>query len=150
MEWLSTLSATHWFILGIVLLAGEALGAAGFLLGAAAAAFFCSVIVWVFPGLAVGLQLTLFALAATIATIVYFQLFRDAQRQRDGEPRLNERARHMIGERFELSSEVAQGVGRVQLGDTFWRVITPEAITAGTVVEVVDADDMTLMLHAVR
>ncbi len=38
MEWLTEINAYHWLALGLILFAAEALGAAGFLLGTAAAA----------------------------------------------------------------------------------------------------------------
>jgi membrane protein implicated in regulation of membrane protease activity len=146
MDLFMSLSAVHWFALGLILLAAEALGAAGFLIGAAVAALANGVIVWLFPGLSPGVQLIVFAVGAIVATYVYFQMFRDAQRH-DDTPPINERAASLIGHQFELAADVTHGEGRVQIGDTFWKVASDEDLSAGTLVEVEDADNMTLRLR---
>jgi len=146
MEYLTDISGMHWFVLALLLLAAEALGAAGFLLGAAGAAFLNALIVWLFPEMALGYQLLIFASMATVATFVYVQWFRKGQNN-DNVPPLNQRAASLIGHQFELTTNITNGKGRVQIGDTFWVANVSEDISAGTTVVVKDADNMSLSLE---
>ena len=83
MSWqiLDQLSHWHWFILGLLLLVGEALGAAGFLLGSSIAAFITGILVWVIQGLTgniIGWELQVFvaALLSVLCSVVYWRFFR--------------------------------------------------------------------------
>ncbi len=145
MELLTEITAFHWIALGLILLGAEALGAAGFLLGAAVAAFANAVVVWLVPDLSLGMQLGVFAIGALVATFVYFQLFRDAQQQ-DGTPPINQRAASLIGQRLTLT-EAIEHEGRIQIGDTFWKVTAEEPLATGSSVVVISANDMTLNLR---
>ena len=49
MEIWTDLGAWHWLALGLTLLIAEALGAAGFLIGAAVAAFAMAIVMWMVP-----------------------------------------------------------------------------------------------------
>jgi len=145
MEFLTQLTAYHWFALGLILFGAEALGTAGFLLGAAVGALANGVLVWMLPELSVGWQLTSFSLASVLATAVYFQMFRDAQ-ARDESPPINQRAESLIGHRFKLGERLSYGTGRVQIGDTYWSVAANQTIEAETNVSVIGVDGMTLQV----
>lgn len=147
MEYFIEINAHHWFVLGLLLLCAEALGAAGFLLGAAVAALSTGVIAWVAGDLGFGAQVGIFALGTGVATTLYLHVFRDAQ-ARATTPSLNQRAASLIGHCFTLETPVEFGAGRVQIGDTFWRVVSAQPLTAGSQVKVVAANDMTLTLEA--
>ena len=148
MEYFTDINAYHWFVLGLLLLCAEALGAAGFLLGAAVAALSTGVVAWVAPNLGFGAQVGIFALGTGIATTLYLHVFRDAQ-ARDAAPSLNQRAASLVGHCFTLEAPVEFGEGRVQIGDTFWRVTSENPLPAGSRVKVVDANQMTLTLRPV-
>ena len=94
-----------------------------------------------------GVQLTIYAIGAIIATIVYFQLFRDAQ-EHPARPLLNKRARRLIGHQFELAEDVELGSARIQIGDTMWKVQSDTPLAKGTRVEVVDTNRMSLVIAA--
>ena len=147
MEILTNITAYHWIALALILLTAEMLGASGFLLGAAAAAFGMGALVWMFPNMGIAMQLTIYAIGAIIATILYFQLFRDAQ-AKPARPLLNKRARRLIGHQFELEEDVDLGTTRIQIGDTMWKVESERPIPKGTRVEVVDTNRMSLVIAA--
>ncbi len=137
----------HWIALGLILLMAEMLGAAGFLLGAAAAALCMGGVLFLFPDLAIGWQLMYYAFGAVVATALYFQLFRDAQ-SKPARPLLNKRAQRLVGHQFKLEEDIEFGEGKVQIGDTFWHVTTSEPLQKGTLVEVVDTHRMALVIAA--
>ena len=147
MEWLTEINAYHWIALGLILFAAEALGAAGFLLGTAAAALVVGLLALVLPGLGVATEFVLFAVIATAASLLYIKVFRDEQEATPDE--LNHRAESLIGTEFELSEDLHAGDGRVQIGDTFWHVHTDADLLRGVRVRVVSADTMQLKVAAV-
>jgi len=147
MELFNDITAYHWLALGLILLTAEMLGTAGFLLGAGVAALGMGAVVAMAPELSLSWQIVLYAISSVLATIVYFRLFRDAQRI-DSAPLLNRRARRLIGQQFTLAEDVLAGNGKVQIGDTLWRVSSSEALAKGTLVEVVDARRMSLVIEA--
>jgi len=142
MEWLTEINAYHWLALGLLLFAAEALGAAGFLLGTAAAAVVVGVLALMIPGLGIAMELALFAIIAMVASALYLNVFRDEQAA-NPDP-LNHRAESLIGTEFELAEDLPNGNGRVQIGDTFWRVHADGTLAKGARVRVIDADTMHL------
>ena len=135
----------HWLALGLLLLVAEMLGASGFLLGAAIAALAMAPLLWLVPELSGVMQMAIYAVAAVAATLIYFQVFRDAQRT-PARPLLNRRAQRLIGHRFELPEDMGLNTSKVQIGDTLWTVESNEPLTKGTLVEVVDAEKMHLRI----
>jgi len=148
MEWLFDLSAYHWLVLGLLLLGADALGAAGFLLGAGIAALATGVVVFIAPELSASLQLIVFSVSALVASYLYIGVFRQAQDEA-GAPQLNQRAAALIGHRFELTDTLTDGTGSVQIGDTYWHVSADTELSSGTRVEVVAAEPMKLHLASV-
>ena len=146
---LESLSLWHWLILGLILLSGEALGAAGFMLGLAAAAFLVALL------LAVGLvhdwqyQLLLFAIFAVVATIIIWVFFR-TKTEADQASLLNNRTAQLIGTQLTLAQAISNHAGRIQIGDTQWKVSAEEDLAAGTQVEIYASEGMTLKLRSVQ
>ena len=89
----------------------------------------------------------IYSIVAVAATIVYFRLFRDAQKHQ-GRPLLNKRAKRLIGHQFKLEDDIDLGHAKIQIGDTLWRVKADSILAKDTVVEVVDAKRMTLIIAA--
>ncbi|NKC01516.1 MAG: NfeD family protein [Pseudomonadales bacterium] len=147
MEFFSNITAYHWVALALILLTAEMLGASGFLLGAAAAAFGMGALVWLLPDMSVPLQVTIYAIGAIIATVLYFQLFRDAQAH-PARPLLNKRAKRLVGHKFKLEEDLDLGTTRIQIGDTMWKVTSEVPLRSGTLVEVVDTNRMSLVIAA--
>ncbi len=147
MDWLTDINAYHWIALGLLLLAAEALGAAGFLLGTAAAALVVGLLVLVAPGLGLPAQLTLFAVVAVVASYLYLKVFRQEQKAVPDE--LNHPAERLVGTELELTDALPAGTGRVQIGDTFWRVEAEAELPAGARVRVVRADATSLRVEPV-
>ncbi len=146
MEWLTDINAYHWIALGLILFAAEALGAAGFLLGTAAAALVVGILALSLPGLGIAAELTLFAVIAIAASILYIKVFRDEQVATPDA--LNHRAESLIGTEFELTRDLPGGGGRVQIGDTFWHVHSNGSLPRGVRVRVTGADAMHLEVTA--
>ena len=146
METFIEINAYHWLALGLILFAAEALGVAGFLLGAAAAALVIGLLTLLVPELGLAAQLSLYAGVAITATFLYLKVFR--QEQVENPDPLNRRAEQLIGHEFDLTQALPHGESRIQIGDTFWRVESDTSLAEGTRVKVAAADAMSLRLTA--
>ena len=145
MDLLNELQPWHWVVLTFVILGLEALGAGGFLLGAAAASMLQAFMLWLVPDMSWAMQLSLFGVATLAFTIAWWIFFRKPG-QNSEEPLLNNRAAQQVGRIFVLESTLPGGHGRVQLGDTMWKVQATETLQAGTTVVVTGFEGMTLLL----
>ncbi len=142
---LDSLQPWHWLILSLVLFALEALGASGFLIGAGIASALMAVILWLVPSLDWGVQLMLFGIGALVMTVAWWKVFRRYNEQTD-HPELNNRAVQMVGRVIVLEQPVSNGQGRIQIGDTFWKVCSETDLEAGTTVVISGCDGMVLQL----
>jgi membrane protein implicated in regulation of membrane protease activity len=111
----------YWLSFGMLLIAGEALGAAGFLLGAAVAALLLGAVVLLMPEMNWHEQVLSFAVLSIFFTVVYWKRFRRFNEKTD-RPQLNQRLLQMVGTTHILETPVEDGVGRLQAGDTLWKV----------------------------
>ena len=146
MDVLNLLEPWHWLILAFLLLAAEALGAGGFLLGSAAAALLIAAISWMLPALGWAGQFVIFALFSLVLTIAYWKMFRKVNNQSD-HPELNNRASQLIGRVFELDQDIPGGQGKAQIGDTLWKVQSNKTLLKGTQVVVVSCQGMVLFIE---
>ena len=148
-EWFEQLSQWHWFIFGLLLLIGEALGASGFLLGTSMAALLMGVIVWIAAsitdsGMGWQAQVVLCAVLSVSFSLLYWRFFR-ADQQASDRPELNHRTAQLVGRKLVLDKEIPFE-GRIQIGDTFWKVVSDTPLSKGDQVEVISADATTLTI----
>lgn len=146
---LNNLEPWHWLSLGLLLLGAEALGASGFLLGTAIAAFLLAIINALFAELSWQTQIILFALSALGFSIAYWKYFKEFNNRSDHGP-LNQRAASLIGRELVVEHDLSGGHGRIQIGDTFWKVTFEGQINKGSRIKVVDADSMCLQITTVN
>ncbi|WP_330925322.1 NfeD family protein [Candidatus Sororendozoicomonas aggregata] len=146
MEELISFEFWHWLIVAFVLLGIEALGAGGFFLGAAGAAVlvaFCAWLGWVtgWSG-----QLVLFGVFTLVFTVVYWKVFRKVNEKTDAVG-LNDRASQLIGRSALIEEDMPDGRGKVQIGDTLWKVESLTALNPGDRVSVVGSRGMVLLVE---
>ncbi len=139
----------HWFSLTVVLLIGEALGAAGFLLGAALAALLVGVLLIVSPEFSWQTQLFLFATFAVVFTIVYWKRFKKFN-QETTNPNLNNRAAQLIGKTLVLDHSLPLGHGKIQIGDTLWSVHCEEPVAPGSTIRIVGVEGSILQIRPMQ
>ena len=147
MQWLTEISPWHWASLGVLLLISEILGAAGFLIGSAIAAFLMSAIMIFAPELDWKWQLVVFSSTAVVFSFIYLKRFSSFNEETD-QPALNKRAAMHIGKKVSLLEATANGMSKVQIGDTRWKVQCDKELEAGAVVNITAADGMTLIVTA--
>ena len=142
--------STHylWWILALLLIAGEVLLPGYFLLWIGLAAAAMGVVLWVVPWLSLLVQALLFALLALAACFVYAKWLRPGlERRTPGSERLNRRGEQMIGQRYVLVEPILNGRGKARVGDGQWLVSGPD-LPLGSTVEVVAVEGTTLQVRA--
>lgn len=149
MQWLTEISAWHWASLGIILLIMEILGTAGFLIGSAIAAFLMAAIISIVPDMNWKWQLAVFSSTAIIFSIIYLKRFANFNENSD-QPNLNNRAAQLIGKRYTLNEAIVNGQGKIQVGDTFWKISCDDELQESTSIEVTGIDGMTLIVKRVE
>lgn len=138
----------HWFwlTLGGLLLAAEMLGTNGYLLWSGLAAMLVGITEWALP-LSWTAQGSLFAALTLASVFIWHRVMR--YRERNQQPNsLNQRGNQMIGLQLTLDSALQNGIGHVRVGDSSWRVQAHQNLPAGTLVEVVAVEGITLRIQS--
>lgn len=139
-----------WWILALLLIAGEMLVPGYFMLWIGLAAAAMGVLLWLVPSLGLLAQALLFAVLAIVACVIYAQWLRPGlQRREPGSERLNRRGEQMIGQRYELIEPIIHGRGKVRVGDGQWLVSGPD-LPLGSTVEVEAVDGSLLKVRAAQ
>ncbi|AXQ27303.1 NfeD family protein [Solimonas sp. K1W22B-7] len=135
----------HWWALGLALLVAEMLLPTGFvLLWIGASAIIVGTLSWVLP-LAWQLELVLFAVLS-LASFLVWKKFRPEVQESD-QPMLNRRGQSYVGRTFTLRDPIVNGVGKLRVDDSQWRITGPD-VPEGTQVRVIRADGATLHVES--
>jgi membrane protein implicated in regulation of membrane protease activity len=120
-EAFSQLQFWHWWIVGVALVIIEIITPGFFLLWIGIAAGVTGVIVLLAPVLSWEVQVLIFAPLAVAAVVAarYYLLKHPIE---TADATLNRRGSQYIGHVFNLDEAIVNGVGKVKVGDTFWRV----------------------------
>ncbi len=147
MELFDTLHYWHWWVIAVVLVILElTVSGAFFFLWIAAATAITGLIALVVPGLAWEGQLFLFALLAVISLVLWHR-FKPDQTASDV-PTLNKRGHQYIGRHFTLDHPIVNGIGKLTVSDTTWKIAGPD-MPAGTKVTVTRVEGTSLHVEAV-
>ncbi len=150
-EWLAReLGPWNWVVLGLALLAIEILTPGFYLLWIGLAALIVGAL-----SLALGdaafwgwhAQVIVFLALSLTSAYLGRRLMAGGEAQTD-QPLLNRRGEQLIGRTATLTEPIREGYGRIQLGDTTWRVSGPD-LPAGARVKVVSVNDLELVVVAV-
>ena len=148
--WLWMLDFWHWWAIGIVLIALESFVFSTFLLWPGISALVMGFIVLLAPDMDWRVQVILFAILAVITSVAW-QVWLRKNPTKSDHPNLNVRGASFIGRRVTLAEPLANGRGRIEIGDGWWIVssVNGEDLAAGIDVEVVDSDGGTLTIKPV-
>ncbi|MSR13326.1 MAG: NfeD family protein [Gammaproteobacteria bacterium] len=122
----------HWLLLGIGLMIAETVFPGSFLLWFGIGAVITGALTWLIPTLDWQVQLLFFAIVS-MASIILWRRHRAANPEITSHPNLNQRGLQIVARRFTLDEPIVNGVGRLHVDDTMWRV-EGEDMPAGTAV----------------
>lgn len=141
----STLVFWHWWILAGVLLILELTLPAFFFMWLGIAAAATGLLLLLMPGLGVEAQLVMFAVASVVS-LVAWRRYREFRPRVSDQPNLNRRGQQYVGRTFTLDEPISNGVGKVTVDDSTWRVRGPD-VAAGTQVRVTGVDGVIFIVE---
>ncbi len=147
MDWIATLE-THWFwlTLGLVLGAAEIVAPGFFLMWLGMAAFVTGIIAWALP-ISMPAEVIIFA-ALAVATVYGARRWMVQNPIISSDPLLNDRGGRMVGEVVTVIEAIAEGQGRVKVGDSVWSAKGPET-PVGAKVRITGAQGSVLTVEGV-
>lgn len=139
-----------WWVLALILIAGEVLAPGFFLLWIGIAAAVMGIVTWLLPGLGPLVQAVLFVILTFASCVVYWKVVRPRLARNDDPAgrTLSRRGEQMIGQRYVLVEAIVNGRGKARVGDGQWLVAGPD-LPVGAEVEVVAVDGSMLKVRAV-
>lgn len=138
------LSYWHWLILGVALMAAEAVVPGVYLLWIGLAGLLTGGVAYFLPDLGWQLHALFFAVMAIVAALAGHRLY--ACGVAGDTPVLNRRGSEFIGQVHVLKTPISDGGGRLDVADGSWRVIGPD-LPAGTPVRVVAVKGVSLVVE---
>lgn len=139
------LTPWHWFTAAVLLLIVELLIIGSYyLLWVSFAAFLTGLLQWMF-GLSWESQMVVFTLT-TIGSVIAWYVYDQRRDKTSSRPLLNKRGHQYIGRTFQLSQPIINGVGKINVDDSSWKVQGEDA-EAGTPVRVKDIDGTVLIVE---
>jgi membrane protein implicated in regulation of membrane protease activity len=145
MDWVGNIVFWHWWILAGILLILELVVPSFFFLWLGIAAAATGFVLFVFPSMPMEIQLVLYAIASVIAVIAW-QKYREKRPPHSDQPNLNRRGQQYVGRVFTLEQPIENGVGKVMVDDSTWRVKGPD-LPAGKQVRVKGVDGVVFIIE---
>ncbi len=132
----------NWLVLAVVLVIIEIVVAGTFFLWMSISALAVGLVLLVLPDISWQTQLTLFA-SFSIISIILSRIWLTKHHRNEPPSTLNRRGSQYIGRHFTLTDPIVDGVGRLNIDDTVWRVSGPD-MAAGEQV-IVEGMDGTIL-----
>lgn len=142
---METLGHWHWWILAAVLIILEVFAPGAFFLWLGLAAVAVGGVVYLSPDMSWEYQLLLFSVLSVISIVIWRKYFRITPTDTD-QPHLNRRGEQYIGRVFTLQEPIVDGVGKIHVDDSTWKVHGDDC-PAGTRVEITGVDGTILKVE---
>ncbi len=115
----------HWWIFAVVLVIIEILAPSFFALWMAIAAFLTGLAILLAPQLGWEYQLMIFAVLSVMSIVMWRRYYLKNPIVSD-QPNLNRRGAQYIGRVVTLQTPITDGVGKIKLDDSTWKVTGPD------------------------
>ncbi|MEC9314316.1 MAG: NfeD family protein [Pseudomonadota bacterium] len=125
----------YWWIFAVLLVIIEILAPSFFALWMAIAAFMTGLTLLLMPEMAWQIQLFIFALLSVFSIVLWRRYYLKNPILSD-EPNLNRRGEQYIGRLVTLQTPIVDGIGKIRLDDSSWKVQGPDC-PAGKKVRIV-------------
>ncbi|WP_000571568.1 NfeD family protein [Vibrio mimicus] len=147
-ELLSQLNFWHWLAFGLILLAAELLGTAGYFLWLGLSALLVGLLLTVMP---IGWQLQWLAFASfsLVTTWLWWRRQFNQDKKQDAERDLNQKDKQLIGRVIQITEDTPAGEFQVSLGDTRWTARCEQDLEQGSRVSVIAVDGVILIVRPV-
>ena len=122
----------HWWILAIALLILEAFAPGAIFLWMGVAAAAVGAVLMLAPSMTWEIQVLIFSVLSVTSAVVWRRKFRRTPPESD-HPTLNQRGNRYIGRSFTLDEPIINGVGKIRVDDTTWRIAGSDQPAGGKV-----------------
>jgi len=144
MEFLNDMVFWHWWVIAIVLIVVEISTGSMFAMFIAIAAAIVGVIAMVIPEMAWSSEFVIFSVLS-LASVVGWHYYRKAHPPGDtDQPSLNKRGSQYVGRVFTLEEAIVNGVGKIKVDDSTWKVVSEKDLKKGDKVKVTALDGVVL------
>jgi len=123
----------NWLVLAVVLVTVEILVAGTFFLWMGISAGVVGLVLLLLPGISWQTQLMLFAIFSIIS-IILSRIWLAQHHRNEPPSTLNRRGSQYIGRHFTLTDPIVDGVGRLNIDDTVWRISGPDLDSGAQVI----------------
>ncbi len=138
MDILTHIAFWYWLIAAIVMIILEMLIPAAYFLWMGISAFIVGLLLFMFPAMPLLVQITIFG-ALSVITLLLFKRYQRLNISTKDEPDLNRRGQKYIGRIVTLEEGIINGMGKIKVDDTFWKV-KGDDLPAGTKVRILNMD----------
>ena len=138
----------HWLVLGLLLMLVELALPSTYFLWMGLAALVVGLVFWLIPSLSFDGQIILFAVLSVSAIILGKRYLKRHPIESD-HPMLNVRGAQNIGRIATLHEPIINGVGKVHLDDTLWKVFGPD-LPIDTRVRIVAVEGISLRVEPIK
>ncbi|WP_455209502.1 NfeD family protein [Kaarinaea lacus] len=145
---LEQLDFWHWWVLGIVLIILELFAPGAFFLWMGIAAGLVGLILVIAPDMAWQYQLIVFAVISVVSIAIWRGYLNKHPTPTD-RPTLNMRGEQYVGRTFTLSAPIVNGVGKIKVDDTMWKIEGSDCDT-GARVKVTKTDGAVLKVEIIN
>lgn len=135
-----------WIVGGMVLLAIELVVPGGVFIWLGTAAITTGIVVLIQP-IDWPIQWALFGILAIVGIVLWLKFGRKQLEVETDSPFLNRRAARFVGHEAVLEEPINEGIGRLKLDDTMWRISGPD-LPVGTRIKVTGFEGAILKVEA--
>jgi len=121
MEWLDQIEFWHWLIAAVVMIIIEMILPAAYFLWMGISAFVVGLLIYAVPSMPVLIQVIIFGVLSVVCLILYKRHKKSNPNVND-QPNLNRRGEQYVGRSFTLEEAIVNGVGKIKVDDSTWRV----------------------------
>ena len=139
----------HWLIFGVVFLVLEIIAPGAIFMWFGFSGLLTGLVLWLFPGMSIGLQILLFSVSAVLSIIAWKAYHLNKPEPESPDPELNNRLSVFIGQEHILKNPIVDGKSRIQLGDGTWTIRGPD-LPKGSRIKIVDVKGIQLLVEPIE
>lgn len=143
MEYLQNLEFWHWWIAAFVFIGLEIFAPGFVFLWMGLAAIVVGLLMTLFSDMGWELQFAIWGMVSVISMMLS-RRYIDKNPIKTDQPNLNNRASQHVGRVFTLDAPVHNGVGKIGIGDSQWKITCPDDLPAGATVTITGYDGVVL------
>ena len=146
MDLLNQIEFWYWLVAAVVMIVIEMLVPLAYFLWMGVSAFIVGLLLFAIPSMPLLIQVIIFGVLS-IVTLVLYKKHEKANPKVIDEPNLNRRGEQYVGRIFTLHEAIVNGVGKVKVDDSTWKVKGVD-MPVGSKVRVISVDGTVFNIEA--